>query len=53
MTKDNYGVWEIKIPPKASGEPAIPHDSKVKVSDMIQFLSLLLLSSGLAVMMGL
>jgi len=32
MTKNQYGVWEITLPPKAPGEPAIPHDSKVKIS---------------------
>lgn len=32
MVKDQYGVWEITIPPTATGECAIPHDSKVKVS---------------------
>ena len=31
MTKDSFGVWEIKVPPKSTGEPAIPHDSKLKV----------------------
>ena len=30
MTKDHYGVWEIVLPP-ANGQPAIPHDSKLKV----------------------
>ncbi|KAH8118474.1 glycoside hydrolase [Phellopilus nigrolimitatus] len=32
MQKDAFGVWEIKIPPKSPGEPAIPHDSKIKAS---------------------
>ncbi|EIN10541.1 glycoside hydrolase [Punctularia strigosozonata HHB-11173 SS5] len=32
MTKDQYGVWEIIVPPKAPGVCAIPHDSKVKIS---------------------
>ena len=32
MKKDQYGVWEIVIPPKADGSAAIPHDSKIKVS---------------------
>ncbi|KAI9574760.1 glycoside hydrolase family 13 protein, partial [Boletus coccyginus] len=32
MTKNQYGVWEIALPPKGPGEPAIPHDSKVKIS---------------------
>ncbi|KAG6335105.1 hypothetical protein ID866_3974 [Astraeus odoratus] len=32
MSKNDYGVWEIEVPPKAPGQPAIPHDSKLKVS---------------------
>ncbi|PAV21148.1 glycoside hydrolase family 13 [Pyrrhoderma noxium] len=32
MTKDSFGIWEIKVPPKSTGEPAIPHDSKLKIS---------------------
>lgn len=31
MTKDQYGVWEIVLPPKEPGVCAIPHDSKIKV----------------------
>ncbi len=31
MQKDEYGVWEITVPPTASGECGIPHDSKLKV----------------------
>ncbi|KAF2196705.1 alpha-glucan branching enzyme [Delitschia confertaspora ATCC 74209] len=31
MTKDNYGVWEVTVPGK-NGKPAIPHDSKIKIS---------------------
>jgi 1,4-alpha-glucan branching enzyme len=31
MTRNEYGVWEITIPPNSNGEPAIPHDSKLKV----------------------
>ena len=31
MTKNQYGVWEITLPAK-DGHPAIPHSSKVKVS---------------------
>lgn len=30
MKKDAYGVWEITVPAK-DGQPAIPHNSKVKV----------------------
>ncbi|KAF8591476.1 glycoside hydrolase family 13 protein [Ramaria rubella] len=37
MKKDSYGVWEITLLPK-DGLPAIPHDSKIKIS--------LVLSSG-------
>lgn len=33
MKKDQYGVWEVTVPPTATGECAIPHDSKVKVRD--------------------
>ena len=29
MTKNEYGVWEITLPP-VNGECAIPHDSKIK-----------------------
>ncbi|KAF9226673.1 glycoside hydrolase family 13 protein [Gyrodon lividus] len=32
MTKNQFGVWEITVPSKAPGEPAIPHDSKLKIS---------------------
>ncbi|KAF8450618.1 glycoside hydrolase family 13 protein [Boletus edulis BED1] len=32
MSKNQYGVWEIALAPNAPGEPAIPHDSKVKIS---------------------
>jgi hypothetical protein len=32
MEKDQYGVWEIAVPPKAGGEVAIPHNSQIKVS---------------------
>lgn len=31
MTKDEYGVWELVIPAK-DGQPAIAHNSKVKVA---------------------
>lgn len=30
MSKDNYGVFEIVLPAQ-NGQPAIPHNSKVKV----------------------
>ncbi|KAG5219547.1 glycoside hydrolase family protein [Salix suchowensis] len=30
MTKDNFGVWELVIPPTSTGACAIPHDSKIK-----------------------
>ena len=31
MKKDDFGVWEITVPPKGPGVCAIPHDSKIKV----------------------
>ncbi|KAH6656799.1 1,4-alpha-glucan-branching enzyme [Truncatella angustata] len=31
MKKNDYGVWEIVLP-AANGEPAIPHNSKLKIS---------------------
>jgi hypothetical protein len=31
MKKDQFGVWEITVPPKSPGVCAIPHDSKLKV----------------------
>ncbi|KAJ3045072.1 alpha-1,4-glucan branching enzyme [Rhizophlyctis rosea] len=31
MTKNQYGVWEVKLPHK-NGQPAIPHNTKVKIS---------------------
>ncbi|QRV91091.1 alpha-amylase [Ceratobasidium sp. AG-Ba] len=34
MTKDQYGVWGITIPGN-NGQPAIPHDSKIKISMVI------------------
>ena len=30
MKRDNYGVWEVTLPSK-DGQPAIPHNTKVKV----------------------
>ena len=30
MTKDSYGKWEITVP-AVSGNPAIQHNSKIKV----------------------
>ncbi|KAJ4466556.1 glycoside hydrolase superfamily [Lentinula aciculospora] len=32
MVKNDFGVWEIIIPPTSTGECAIPHDSKIKIS---------------------
>ncbi|TFK43739.1 glycoside hydrolase family 13 protein [Crucibulum laeve] len=32
MTKNDFGVWEITLPPLKSGACAIPHDSKIKIS---------------------
>ncbi|KAL9059153.1 MAG: hypothetical protein Q9162_001371 [Coniocarpon cinnabarinum] len=34
MKKDAYGVWEIIVPAQ-NGQPAIPHDSKVKISMVV------------------
>lgn len=30
MKRDPFGVWEIVVPAK-NGQPAIPHNTKVKV----------------------
>ncbi|CAK5275450.1 unnamed protein product [Mycena citricolor] len=35
MKKDQFGVWEITVPPTGGGACAIPHDSKVKISMII------------------
>ncbi|KAG9003353.1 alpha-1,4-glucan branching enzyme [Tulasnella sp. JGI-2019a] len=35
MERDQFGVWSITLPPKSTGEPAIPHDSKIKISMVI------------------
>ncbi|ETW84160.1 glycoside hydrolase family 13 protein [Heterobasidion irregulare TC 32-1] len=32
LKKNEFGVWEITIPPKSPGVCAIPHDSKIKIS---------------------
>ncbi|PFH51282.1 glycoside hydrolase family 13 protein [Amanita thiersii Skay4041] len=32
MKKNEYGVWEIVVPPLRPGICAIPHDSKIKIS---------------------
>nr|GAT58217.1 1,4-alpha-glucan branching enzyme [Mycena chlorophos] len=32
MKKNEFGVWEIVVPPLPSGACAIPHDSKIKIS---------------------
>jgi hypothetical protein len=32
MTKNHYGTFEITLP-AINGQPAIPHDSKVKVGE--------------------
>lgn len=32
MKKNEYGIWEITVPPTPTGECAIPHDSKLKIS---------------------
>jgi len=33
-TRDQFGVWSLFIPDLPSGEPAIPHNSKLKVSSV-------------------
>ncbi|KAF8204716.1 glycoside hydrolase family 13 protein [Pholiota molesta] len=32
LKRDDFGVWEVVIPPLPSGACAIPHDSKIKIS---------------------
>lgn len=32
MQKNSFGVFEITLPAK-NGQPAIPHDSKIKVAE--------------------
>ncbi|KAL6305825.1 glycoside hydrolase superfamily [Sparassis latifolia] len=32
MKKNEYGIWEITVPPTSPGVCAIPHDSKIKIS---------------------
>ena len=32
MVKDEFGIWEIRIPHLKNGSVAIPHNSKVKIS---------------------
>jgi 1,4-alpha-glucan branching enzyme len=34
MTKDDFGVWSIVVPPLQPGKCAIPHDSKIKVREL-------------------
>ncbi|KXS96573.1 hypothetical protein AC578_1954 [Pseudocercospora eumusae] len=34
MKKDPFGAWEIHLPP-VDGQPAIPHDSKIKISMVV------------------
>ncbi|KAG6842032.1 alpha-1,4-glucan branching enzyme [Blastosporella zonata] len=35
MKKDDFGVWEITVPPTSPGVCAIPHDSKIKISMLL------------------
>lgn len=35
MKKNDFGVFEIVLPPK-DGQPAIPHNSKIKVRKAIE-----------------
>jgi len=41
MKVDDFGVWEIRVPPLPSGRCAIPHDTKIKVRDCIVLLEFL------------
>lgn len=34
MKRDPFGVWEISLP-QVNGQPAIPHDSKIKISMVV------------------
>ena len=31
MKKNDFGVFEVVVPPNANGQPAVPHNSKVKI----------------------
>lgn len=42
LKKNEFGVWEITIPPKSPGVCAIPHDSKIKVRWFASVLTILL-----------
>lgn len=33
MKKNEYGVFELTLPHGETGQAAIPHNSKIKVSD--------------------
>ena len=35
MTRGEYGIWDVVIPAK-DGQPAIPHNTKVKVWSSLQ-----------------
>lgn len=41
MKKNEFGVWEISLPP-VGGKPAIQHNTKVKVSWLVEVLLLIL-----------
>ncbi|AOW02445.1 1,4-alpha-glucan-branching enzyme [Yarrowia lipolytica] len=32
MTRDEYGLWSVTVPPTSDGQVAIPHNSKVKLA---------------------
>lgn len=36
MSKDEFGIWEIKIPHLKDGSVVVPHNSKVKISMIAQ-----------------
>lgn len=45
MKKNEFGVWEITVPPTETGECAIPHDSKLKVRPTRLFAAILFLTA--------
>jgi len=40
MNRGEYGVWEITLPAK-DGQPAIPHNTKVKVGQNEQMICMI------------
>lgn len=37
MKKNEYGVFELTLPPIENGQAAIPHNSKIKVRSLLLF----------------